>query len=143
MKTIRIINGPNLNMLGVREPEVYGSLTLDEINTRVASEAEVLRIQVEFMQFSGEGEIIDAIHSAQGAVDGIILNAGAYTHYSYAIRDAIASVSVPVVEVHLSNIHARDEFRHTSVIAPACAGQISGFGVASYLLALRALLHRL
>ncbi len=143
MKTIRIINGPNLNMLGVREPEVYGSLTLDEINTRVASEAEVLRIQVEFMQFSAEGEIIDAIHSAQGAVDGIILNAGAYTHYSYAIRDAIASVSVPVVEVHLSNIHARDEFRHTSVIAPACAGQISGFGVASYLLALRALLHRL
>lgn len=142
MKTIRIINGPNLNMLGMREPEVYGSLTLEEINTRIASEAEVLRIQVEFAQFNGEGEIINAIHTAQGMCDGIILNAGAYTHYSYAIRDAVASVSVPVVEVHLSNIHARDEFRHTSVIAPVCIGQISGFGVVSYLLALRALMQK-
>ena len=142
MKNIRIINGPNLNMLGVREPEIYGSLTLDEINTRIASEAEVLRIGVEFFQFNGEGDIISAIQSAQGVADGIILNAGAYTHYSYAIRDAVSSVSVPCIEVHLSNIYARDEFRHTSVIAPVCVGQIAGFGIISYLLALRALTQK-
>ena len=142
MKKIRIINGPNLNMLGVREPEVYGALTLDEINTRIASEAEVMRIGTEFFQFSCEGEIVDAIHSAEGNADGIILNAGAYTHYSYAIRDAIASITVPCVEVHLSNIYARDEFRHKSVIAPVCMGQISGFGTVSYLLAMRALVQK-
>ena len=129
-------------MLGTREPDVYGTLTLDAINTRIASEAEVMRIDVEFHQSNSEGEIIDAIQSAEGVAHGIILNAGAYTHYSYAIRDAIASVSVPCIEVHLSNVHARDEFRHTSVIAPVCMGQISGFGIMSYLLALRALLQK-
>lgn len=142
MRKIRIINGPNLNMLGIREPEVYGSLTLDELNTRIASEAELLHLETEFLQFSGEGEIVNAIHAAQGDADGIILNAGAYTHYSYAIRDAVASVSVPCVEVHLSNIHAREEFRRKSVIAPVCQGQISGFGVVGYLLALRALIQK-
>jgi len=129
-------------MLGTREPEVYGTLTLDAINTRIASEAEVARIEVEFFQSNSEGEIIDAIHSAEGNANGIILNAGAYTHYSYAIRDAIASVSVPCIEVHLSNVHARDEFRRTSVIAPVCMGQISGFGIMSYLLAMRALIQK-
>lgn len=142
MKKILVINGPNLNMLGTREPEVYGSLTLDDINTRIASEAEVMRIEVEFYQSNSEGEIIDAIHSAHEDAHGIILNAGAYTHYSYAIRDAVSSVSVPCIEVHLSNVFARDEFRHTSVIAPVCFGQISGFGILSYLLAMRALIQK-
>jgi len=142
MKKILVINGPNLNMLGVREPEVYGDMTLDAINTRIASEAEVMRIEVDFFQSNSEGGIIDAIQSAEGEADGIILNAGAYTHYSYAIRDAISSISVPCVEVHLSNIFARDDFRHDSVIAPVCAGHISGFGIKSYLLALRALVQK-
>lgn len=142
MKKILVINGPNLNMLGTREPDVYGTLTLDAINTRLASEAEVMRIEVEFYQSNSEGEIIDAIQSAEGDAHGIILNAGAYTHYSYAIRDAISSISVPCIEVHLSNVHARDEFRHTSVIAPVCMGQISGFGILSYLLAMRALIQK-
>ncbi len=142
MKKILVINGPNLNMLGTREPDVYGEMTLDELSTRLASEAEVMRIDIDFFQSNSEGEIIDAIQSTQGDADGIILNAGAYTHYSYAIRDAIASVTVPCVEVHLSNIFSRDDFRHDSVIAPVCAGQISGFGIKSYLLALRALVQK-
>jgi 3-dehydroquinate dehydratase-2 len=142
MKNILVINGPNLNMLGTREPDVYGEMTLDELNTRLASEAEVMRIDIDFLQSNSEGEIIDAIQSAEGDADGIILNAGAYTHYSYAIRDAIASVTVPCVEVHLSNIFLREDFRHVSVIAPVCAGQISGFGIKSYLLALRALVQK-
>jgi 3-dehydroquinate dehydratase-2 len=142
MKKILVINGPNLNMLGTREPDVYGEMTLDELNTRLASEAEVMRIDIDFLQSNSEGEIIDAIQSAEGDADGIILNAGAYTHYSYAIRDAIASVTVPCVEVHLSNIFLREDFRHVSVIAPVCAGQISGFGIKSYLLALRALVQK-
>lgn len=142
MKRILVINGPNLNMLGIREPDTYGEMTLDEMNTRIASEAEVMRIEIGFIQSNSEGEIIDAIQSAQGETDGIILNAGAYTHYSYAIRDAIASVSVPCVEVHLSNVDARDDFRHDSVISAVCMGQISGFGLKSYLLALRALVQK-
>jgi 3-dehydroquinate dehydratase-2 len=129
-------------MLGIREPDTYGEMTLDEMNTRIASEAEVMRIEIGFIQSNSEGEIIDAIQSAQDEADGIILNAGAYTHYSYAIRDAIASVSVPCVEVHLSNVDARDDFRHDSVISAVCMGQISGFGLKSYLLALRALVQR-
>ena len=142
MKKILVINGPNLNMLGVREPAVYGTLTLDEINTRIASEAEVMRVDIEFFQSNNEGTIIGAIHAAQGTAQGIILNAGAYTHYSYAIRDAISSIDVPCIEVHLSNVHAREEFRRISVIAPVCIGQISGFGVMSYLMALRAFLQK-
>lgn len=141
MKNILIINGPNLDMLGVREPQTYGVMTLEEICGRIREEARQLGVTTEFFQSNCEGEIIDAIHAAQGKNDGIILNAGAYTHYSIAIRDAIASVSVPCVEVHLSNIAAREEFRHRSVIGPVCTGSIAGFGCASYLLALRALVQ--
>ena len=138
MKTMKIliINGPNLNMLGKREPSIYGSDTLETINQEITSHAEEHNISVEFVQSNIEGVIIDYIHEANNNFDGIILNAGAFTHYSYAIRDAISSVTTPVVEVHLSNIHAREEFRHKSVLASVCVGQISGFGKYSYILAL-------
>jgi 3-dehydroquinate dehydratase-2 len=138
MKKIFVINGPNLNMLGEREPDKYGRETLEKINGRVSEEAASLGAECEFFQSNSEGEIVSAIQRA-GRSNGIILNAGAYTHYSIAIRDAIAAVGVPVVETHISNIHAREEFRHVSVIAPVCKGVISGFGPASYILALRAL----
>jgi len=126
-------------MLGKREPEHYGSLTLEQINGDIAEEAEKLEIKTAFMQSNTEGEIINFIQNAKenNNADGIILNAGAFTHYSYAIHDAIKSTDIPVVEVHLSNIHAREEFRHKSVLAGACAGQISGFGKYSYILALQ------
>jgi len=137
---IFIINGPNLNMLGIREPEHYGSLTLSELNREIEEKAGELGIEVCFAQSNSEGEIIDWIHGAENNKDnnicGIILNAGAFTHYSYAIRDAVKSISIPVIEVHLSNLHRREKFRHKSVIAAACAGQISGFGKYSYILAL-------
>ncbi len=136
---ILIINGPNLNMLGIREPEKYGNETLADINAKIKKYCDEKNIGVEFYQSNCEGEIIDKIHSARGNVDGIILNAGAYTHYSYAIRDAIPIAEVPVVEVHLTNVHSREEFRHNSVIAPVCKGQICGFGSNSYLVAVRAL----
>ncbi|MBQ7224297.1 MAG: type II 3-dehydroquinate dehydratase [Clostridia bacterium] len=135
---ILVINGPNLNMLGKREPEIYGNRTLDDINADLIKKYE--KVQFTFYQSNCEGAIIDAIHNA--SEDGIILNAGAYTHYSYAIHDAIKSVSVPVVEVHLSNIYKREEFRHKSVIASACVGSICGFGEQSYELAVTALLNR-
>jgi len=139
-KKIYIINGPNLNMLGKREPAYYGAETLDEINTQIEHKAKELGIQVEFFQSNYEGDIIGKIHTAEdNGFDGIILNAAAFTHYSIAIHDAITSVDTPVVEVHLSNIHKREEFRHKSVIAGACIGQISGFGKNSYILALYAL----
>ena len=134
MIKILVINGPNLNMLGKREPEIYGSDTLETIYQEIEDKAESLEIAVAFFQFNIEGEIINAIQTLK--CDGIILNAGAFTHYSYAIRDAISSVDTPVVEVHLSNIHAREEFRHKSVLAEVCVGQISGFGKYSYILAL-------
>lgn len=136
---ILIINGPNLNMLGVREPEKYGNETLSDINEKVKGYCDANNIGVEFYQSNIEGEIINKIHSARGNFDGIILNAGAYTHYSYAIRDAIPIADMPVVEVHLTNVHSREEFRHNSVIAPVCKGQICGFGSNSYLVAVRAL----
>ena len=136
---ILIINGPNLNMLGIREPEKYGNETLENINTKIVKYCSANNIEVDFYQSNIEGEIINKIHSARGKFDGIVLNAGAYTHYSYAIRDAIPIAQMPVVEVHLTNVHAREEFRHTSVIAPVCKGQICGFGSDSYLLAVKAL----
>lgn len=132
---ILVINGPNLNMLGSREPAHYGTDTLESVNLYIKNEYP--DIEFEFYQSNHEGCIIDKIHSANA--DGIVLNAGAFTHYSYAIRDAIASVKIPVVEVHLSNIHSREEFRHTSVLAPVCAGQISGFGKLSYVLGIEAI----
>lgn len=136
---ILIINGPNLNMLGIREPENYGNETLADINGKVKSYCDENDISVEFYQSNIEGEIINKIHSARGNFDGIIINAGAFTHYSYAIRDAIPIAEMPVVEVHLTNVHAREEFRHNSVIAPVCKGQICGFGSNSYLVAIRSL----
>lgn len=137
---IIVINGPNLNLLGTREPEIYGSVTLAEIALEVNREAEELGLDVDFIQTNHEGEIIDKIHDARGKYDLIILNPGAYTHYSIAIRDAVKAAGLPCIEVHLSNIHAREEFRSRSVIAPVCTGQISGFGANSYLVALRAAL---
>jgi 3-dehydroquinate dehydratase-2 len=133
---ILIINGANLNMLGKREPEIYGCDTLDNINQEIKAKAKSLGVDADFAQSNIEGEIINYIHGAQDKYDGIILNAGAFTHYSYAIRDAVSSVGTPVVEAHLSNIYAREDFRHKSVLADVCAGQISGFGKYSYILAL-------
>jgi 3-dehydroquinate dehydratase-2 len=136
MKKIAVINGPNLNMLGEREPGVYGAETLDEINEWLAGEAASLGLELTFFQSNVEGEIVTALQDAGGA-DGVVLNAGAYTHYSIAIRDAVSAVSAPVVEVHLSNVYAREDFRHVSVIGPVCKGAIAGFGRDSYLLALK------
>lgn len=143
MKKIFVLHGPNLNRLGKREVGVYGELTLDEINNRLISLGKEFGMQVETSQSNSEGVLIDTIHQAEGLYDAIIFNPGAYTHYSYAIRDAIASIDVPVYEVHLSNIHAREEFRTKSVIAPVCQGQIVGFGMLSYELAIVAVYKRI
>lgn len=135
---ILVINGVNLDMLGIREPQIYGVNSLDEINKNLSKEAEKLGVSIEFVQSNIEGEIVEFIHSGR-LYDGIILNAGAYTHYSIAIRDAISSIETPCVEVHLSNVHKREEFRHNSVISAVCMGVIAGFGEKSYSLALHAL----
>ena len=135
---ILFLNGPNLNLLGTREPGIYGKTTLADIEARIRSLAAGLSAEVEFLQSNHEGELVTAIQQARGKMDVIVLNAGAYTHTSVALRDAISAVDVPCVEVHLSNIHAREEFRKTSLIAPVCVGQISGFGAKSYELALSA-----
>jgi 3-dehydroquinate dehydratase-2 len=140
LKKVLVINGPNLNMLGVREPGVYGTASLSVIIQGLTELAEVLSIELESFQSNHEGQIIDKIHGAFGTKDGILINPGAFTHYSYAIRDALSAVQLPTVEVHLSNIHKREEFRHHSVTAPVVIGQISGFGTQSYELGLRALL---
>lgn len=134
-----VIHGPNLNLLGCREREVYGELTLEAINERITRAAAKLGIEVEIVQSNSEGELVDAIHRAMDSKDGIIINPGAYTHYSFALRDALAGVGLPVIETHLSNIYAREDFRKVSVTAPVAVGQISGFGPESYVLALRAL----
>lgn len=139
IKKILVINGPNLNMLSIREPGIYGNRTLDEINENLASYAKGFDFRCDFFQSNCEGEIISKIHTVREQFDGCIINAGAYTHYSYAILDAIKAVDKPFIEVHLSNVHAREEFRHKSVIAPACVGTIAGFGKNSYFLALNAM----
>lgn len=135
---VLVIHGPNLNLLGERQPEIYGAQTLAEINEFIRTSAVELSVDVEFAQYNGEGEIIDAIHAARASFDAIVINPGAYAHYSYAIADAIASVPIPVVEAHLSNIAAREAHRRVSVTAAACTGSVSGFGANSYVLALRA-----
>ena len=139
MAKVLVIHGPNLNLLGQRQPEIYGTTTLAEIDRRLQALARREGAAVDTYQSNHEGAIIDRLHAAQGHYEAIVLNAGALTHYSYALREAIASISVPVIEVHLSNIHAREAFR-ISVIAPVVRGQIVGFGVDSYLLGLRAAL---
>lgn len=139
-KRVAVIHGPNLNMLGKREIGIYGGKSMDDINSEVAIEAQHLNVSVEFYQSNGEGELVSYIQECRGVVDGILLNAGAYTHYSIALRDAIAASQVPTVEVHISNIYRRESFRHTSFIAPVCIGQICGFGSQGYVLALRALM---
>ena len=136
---ILIMHGPNLNLLGEREPGIYGSDTFDSINAEIAEKAKTLGFECEVYQSNCEGELIDRLQAARLDCAGVVLNAGAYTHYSYALRDCIASLRIPVVEVHMSNIHSREEFRHTSVIAPVCIGQIAGFGKNSYLLGVQAL----
>lgn len=139
MKKVLVIHGPNLNLTGTREPGVYGRATLASINAEIVEHGAKLGLECLIFQSNHEGAIIDRIHQAMDDCSAIVLNAGAYTHYSYAIRDAIAAVRLPCVEVHLSNIDAREEFRHHSVIAPVCAGSIAGFGKNSYILALDAI----
>jgi 3-dehydroquinate dehydratase-2 len=140
---ILVLHGPNLNLLGKREPGVYGSMTLNEIDKLLEQEARSLQVKVSIQQSNHEGVLVDAIHAMLGQHQGLLINAGAYTHTSVAIRDAIAAVNLPAVEVHLSNIYRREEFRHHSFIAPVAIGQISGFGSESYRLGLQALVNYL
>ncbi len=138
-KKVLVLLGPNLNMVGIREKSIYGTETAESINEDIRRQAQERGYDCEIFQSNHEGDLIDKLHAAMGRFDGIIINAGALTHYSYSLRDAIAAVRRPCVEVHMSNIHAREEFRHTSVIAPVCVGQIAGFGKTGYFLAMDAL----
>lgn len=140
MTRILVLHGPNLNLLGTRERTIYGNVTLETIDRELAAAAGD-ETQVRTVQSNHEGDLIDEIHGSRQWADGLLINPGAFTHYSYAIRDAVAGVALPAVEVHLSNVHGREEFRHRSVIAPVCVGQISGFGWRSYLLGLQGLLE--
>ena len=143
-KRILVLHGPNLNLLGTREPEIYGSLTLNEINETLHTRAKELGVdEIDFLQSNFEGELVEAIQKARGRYDFILLNAAALTHYSIALRDAIAAIPVPVIEIHLSNVHKREEFRRQSVIAPVVMGQICGFGIDSYIAALEIAIRKL
>jgi len=135
---VLFLNGPNLNLLGQREPEVYGRTTLADIEANVRKEAKALKVEIDFRQSNLEGQLVDWIQAAKGEFDVIVINAAAYTHTSIALRDAISAVGIPTIEIHLSNVHAREKFRHKSLIAPVCCGQITGFGANSYILAVQA-----
>ena len=139
MKKVLVMQGPNLNLLGEREPGIYGTDTFESINAEIIKRAEELGFECEVFQSNSEGALIDKLHASRLDCVGVVLNAGAYTHYSYAIRDAISAIKIPVVEVHISNVHSRDAFREKSVISPVCVGVIAGFGKNSYLLGLQAL----
>ena len=143
MKKVLVVNGPNLNMLGRREPTIYGSESLADVESRLNGAANELEVTLDFFQSNHEGAIIDRLHEAFGNYDGIIINPGAFTHYSYAIRDAFAAIKIPFVEIHISNIHTRETFRHTSVLAALAIGQISGLGIYGYELALKGLVNTL
>src|SRR5687767_9727423 len=139
MLKLCVIHGPNLNLLGAREPDIYGTGTYEEMNRRIKEQAKLLDVEVRVFQSNAEGELIDMIHQASDWADGIVINPAAYTHYSYAIRDALAAVRLPIAEVHLSNVHGREDWRRESVISPVTTGQIVGFGINGYMLALSAM----
>ena len=140
---ILVLHGPNLNLLGLREPDIYGRITMEEINRRLLGLGQELAVEVDCRQSNHEGQLIDWLHAARTSAAGVVFNPGGYTHTSVALRDAVAAIEIPVIEVHLSNVHARDEFRQRSLIAPVCLGSIAGFGWRSYALALRLLAERL
>ncbi len=141
-KGILILHGPNLNLLGARQPEIYGSMTLDEVNSAIGRHVKPFEIELRVAQSNHEGDLIDRLHEARGWADGVVFNPGAYTHTSIALRDAITAIALPVIEVHISNIHGREAFRHKSVLSGVCLGHIAGFGWRSYVLAVDALLHQ-
>ena len=143
MGKVLVLHGPNLNLLGMREPEIYGCTTLSDINRMMAERAQAAGVAIDFFQSNHEGALVDAIQEARGRYDFIIFNAAAYTHYSIALRDAIAAVQIPVIAVHISNLHKREAFRHTSVLAPVVLGQICGLGTDSYMAALEAVIRKL